>query len=43
MSALQIGNYQKSGEAFSFDSELLRTHIALIGTNGSGKGESDEN
>ena len=37
MSALHIGNYQKSGEAFSFDSELLRTHIALIGTNGSGK------
>jgi len=37
MASLQIGNYQKSGELFSFDSELLRTHIALIGTNGSGK------
>lgn len=37
MASIQIGNYQKSGELFSFDSELLRTHIALIGTNGSGK------
>lgn len=37
MSSLQIGTLQKTGEPFSFDSELLRTHIALIGTNGSGK------
>lgn len=37
MSSLQIGTYQQSGKPFSFDSELLRTHIALIGTNGSGK------
>jgi hypothetical protein len=37
MSSLQIGTLQKTGEPFSFDSELLRKHIALIGTNGSGK------
>ena len=37
MSSLQIGTLQKTGEPFSFDSELLRTHVAIIGSTGSGK------
>ncbi len=37
MSELEIGTYLSSGEPFSFDKELLRYHVSLLGTTGSGK------
>ena len=37
MSELQIGTYLSSGEPFSFDKDLLRYHVSLLGTTGSGK------
>ena len=37
MSEIQIGTYLSSGEPFSFDKDLLRYHVSLLGTTGSGK------
>jgi len=37
MSELQIGTYLSTGEPFSFDKDLLRYHVSLLGTTGSGK------
>ena len=37
MSELEIGTYLSTGEPFSFDKDLLRYHVSLLGTTGSGK------